>query len=84
MSHDWDAELARLEDAANDVREEFFVICQTCKVRYAFFISKNDYWAWHEGKFAQDAFPYLTIAERELLISQTCNDCFDQMFPAEE
>jgi hypothetical protein len=43
-----------------------------------------DFHAWQHGKFAQDAFPYLNAGKRELLISRTCETCFDEMFPAEE
>ena len=32
----------------------------------------------------QDIFPYLTPAERELLISKTCSKCWDSLFPDEE
>lgn len=31
----------------------------------------------------QDIFPYLTPAERELLISRTCEPCWNKMFPDE-
>ena len=33
---------------------------------------------------AQDAFPYLTPNERELIISGTCAECWDKMFGDEE
>jgi hypothetical protein len=67
-----------------DMREEFFVICQTCYKKYTMHISKNDFYAWEHGKYVQDAFPYLNADERELLISHTCGSCFDAMFPEEE
>ena len=31
----------------------------------------------------QDIFPYLSAEERELLISHTCNECWENMFPPE-
>lgn len=66
-------------------REEFFVICQAgCGVRYTFNIDPEDYYAFQHGTFAQDAFPYLTADQRELLISQTCGNCFNRMFPPDE
>jgi hypothetical protein len=37
-----------------------------------------------EGKHAQSAFPYLSAAEREFLISGICPNCWDLMFSAEE
>lgn len=36
------------------------------------------------GKLAQDAFPYLSADEREMLISGICPTCWDNMFPPEE
>jgi len=66
------------------MREEFFVICQTCKVTYTFNIGREDYTSWLDGTYAQDAFPYLTDDQRELMISQTCGTCFNEMFPDEE
>ena len=39
-----------------------------------------DYWDWKDGKLAQDAFPYLTPDEREMLISGICPECWDSMF----
>ena len=44
----------------------------------------KDYRAWQNGKHAQDAFPYLSANERELLISGIYPSCWDNMFPPEE
>ncbi len=33
------------------------------------------------GVKIQDAFPYLTAGERELIQSGTCESCWDEMFP---
>lgn len=67
------------------MREEFFVICQAgCGKRYTFDIDPEDYYRFQHGTFAQDAFPYLTSDQRELLISQTCGDCFNRMFPPDD
>ena len=35
--------------------------------------------SWRAGALIQDSLGYLTDGERELLISGTCSDCFDQM-----
>lgn len=65
------------------VREPFSVECLECHRVYTFDISRGDYYDWQHGKHAQNAFPYLTADERELLISRTCGPCFDKMFPPE-
>lgn len=36
------------------------------------------------GKFIQDILPNHTPGEREMFISQTCDDCWDKLFPEEE
>ena len=67
------------------MREEFFVICQAgCGKRYTFDIDPEDYYKFRNGMFAQHAFPYLTADQRELMVSQTCGECFDRMFPPDE
>lgn len=37
-----------------------------------------------ERMLMQDIFPELSIGDRELIISQTCNTCWQAMFPIEE
>jgi len=37
-----------------------------------------------ERMFMQDIFPELSIADRELLISGTCDTCWNEMFPEED
>jgi hypothetical protein len=65
-------------------KEKFIFHCTTCCKEYTLHISMNDYDEWTRGKHAQNAFPYLTADERELLISGTCGPCFDSMFPEED
>ena len=43
-------------------------------------VNEADYWDWDDGVLAQDAFPYLSASEREMLISGICNQCWDKMF----
>jgi hypothetical protein len=43
--------------------------------------NRKDMLDWLAGKdFIQDLMPYLSAAERELLISKTCGSCFDKLF----
>jgi len=35
-----------------------------------------------ERAFMQDIFPELSVGDRELLISGTCNTCWDKLFPS--
>lgn len=40
--------------------------------------------AWNAGAKVQNAFPMLSLDEREILISGICGKCFDAMFEGEE
>ena len=61
--------------------ESHIVVCGHCKKEYNIMVDRNDMEAWLSGdKYIQDALSYLSAAERELLISQTCNNCWTQMY----
>lgn len=47
-------------------------------------VNEDDYLDWQDGKLAQDAFPYLSADEREMLISGICPTCWDGMFGGED
>lgn len=58
------------------------VQCAVCGTVYSIIYNREDMIYWLSGKsFIQDALPYLAMDERELLISRTCGNCFDKMFP---
>ena len=38
----------------------------------------------YKGELIQRVFPDLSAGDRELIVSATCNDCFNEMFPKEE
>ena len=54
--------------------------CRTCGEEHSMMACITDYADWQFGKYIQDAMPYLSAGERELLISGTCGPCFDKMF----
>lgn len=43
-------------------------------------VNEADYWDWQDGALVQDAFPYLSADEREMLISGICPTCWEQTF----
>lgn len=47
-------------------------------------VNHMDYFDWQDGELAQDAFPYLSANEREMLISGCCPRCWDKMFWRDE
>lgn len=58
--------------------------CRSCGKCAEIEVESWDWAAWRSGTLIQDAFPYLSADDRKMLISQTCDECWDNMFPAEE
>ena len=57
------------------------ITCQRCLVEQP--MIEIDHWnlvRWRDGYKIQDAMPDLTPGQRELIISGTCEKCFDEMF----
>jgi len=54
--------------------------CGECKQYFELTMTKSGYRNWIIGELIQNALPELSPAERELLISATCNDCFQALF----
>jgi hypothetical protein len=62
----------------------FEIKCVVCDTKHTIMVTDVDVADWQDGMFAQDAFPYLTADERELILSQTCGSCFDKIYPQME
>ena len=58
----------------------FEVVCVRCGETVFIKAHVSDLVDWKAGKLIQDALPYLDADEREILISKTCGDCFDELF----
>ena len=58
--------------------------CPLCGKAHEVLVNEEDYWDWQDGELAQNAFPYLSASERELLISGIDNKCWAEMFGGEE
>tara|TARA_R110000772_G_scaffold214071_1_gene324641 strand:+ start:332 stop:571 length:240 start_codon:yes stop_codon:yes gene_type:complete len=56
------------------------VTCQHCGTTQTITVPIANFLAWENGEFAQDAMYMLTSGEREMLISQTCDDCWIEFF----
>lgn len=68
-------------------RKEVTIItaCPICGRVNEIATNEEDYFDWSfDGVLAQDAFPYLSADEREMLVSGICPDCWNRMFPAED
>ncbi len=56
------------------------ITCMLCDKSYAVSAPSEQFAAWESGVLAQRAFPGMSENDRELLISQTCGPCFDDLF----
>lgn len=54
--------------------------CRFCGKKVPLMVTIDSLIAFQDGIYAQDAFPYLSAGEREILVSGTCNECFENMF----
>lgn len=59
-------------------------VCPFCGKGHEIEVNEMDYLDWKDGELAQEAFPYLSAEDREMLISGICPDCWDSMFGSEE
>jgi len=68
------------------ITETYMVKCWKCSKAYTIEVSADGYAEWQGGELIQDALPDLSAGERELLISSTCDPCWDELFgePEEE
>ena len=55
--------------------------CPICGCYHKVLVDEDDYIAWKNGDLlAQEAFPYLTASEREILMSGICRTCWIHIF----
>ena len=67
-----------------ECKQIFNVQCRFCGSVHELSIAPSDFARWRKGEFIQDVMSYLSPAERELLISGTCDDCWTEMFGQDE
>mgnify|MGYP001163594026 FL=1 len=59
--------------------------CCKCHEVESFSVESDDYYAWRNGTPIQEVLGYLTVNQREILVTSKngfpiCGDCFDGMF----
>ncbi len=59
---------------------DILITCIQCGANHIVHASSKGLAEWSSGTPIQFALPELSAADRELLISNICNDCFDNMF----
>ncbi|MFN9601819.1 MAG: formylglycine-generating enzyme family protein, partial [Planctomycetota bacterium] len=71
----------RLERADSPGMKIISVDCRFCGTTYKISCRKEDYESYKRGDdLIQEALDYLTAGEREMIISQICDSCFDERF----
>lgn len=60
------------------------VRCPFCGAINHIAVFETDYDRWIDGELVQNAFPYLTADERELLVSGLCFKCQDDVFGSDD
>jgi hypothetical protein len=71
--------MSQQEASLVDRPDELPVRCQHCLKRFVLRVNQADVTAWIKGTLIQKAMPYLTDDERELLISETCSECWEKI-----
>ena len=57
------------------------IVCRLCSVEYHLKVRAEDFDNWkNRGVLIQHAMPYLIPSQRELLQSQTCDSCWEELF----
>lgn len=62
---------------------DFEVECRICYNKTLFTLESEGLLRWKNGEKIQNIFPMISPNNRELLISQTCGECFDKLFAEE-
>ena len=75
-----DLQLKEIEEARY---HRIRIFCTYCKTEHKILVNISDLKKWQNGMLIQRAMPYLSPSEREMLISQTCNVCWQEMFKEE-
>lgn len=55
--------------------------CPMCGMYTIILVNEEDLKRWQCGELAQNAFPYLSVEEREMLISGLCPNCWEALYP---
>ena len=58
--------------------------CTVCGEYEVWSLDRQAVTKWQEGEMIQNAFPDMSMADREILISGTHPACWDKLFPEEE
>ena len=60
------------------------ICCPFCHNTTELVVPFEGYKAWQSGELVQNALPELSVDDREMLISGTCETCWDELFKIED
>ena len=64
--------------------KSYTVTCRLCHQEYNILANEQDVFDWlTNAKYIQDALDYLSPAEREMFISETCGSCWKTLYGEE-
>jgi hypothetical protein len=64
--------------------KDVVINCKQCDKSFKIRVPVEGFLRWVGGELIQNALPNLSSEKRELLISHTCPDCWEQLFPEED
>jgi hypothetical protein len=64
-----------------DGTASFTTTCVVCRKTHRFTEDKEKVMRWLYGDYIQNVFPEKSADEREMMVSGTCPECFDKLFP---
>ena len=74
----------RTSEKGGDMTKTIVAVdCVQCKETHHLTVGAADLANWDNGELIQNAMPYLTAGEREILISGVCGTCFSKMWGEE-
>jgi len=60
------------------------IICRCCGHDYDVVVDVDGYDRWRGGELIQNALPELSTEDREMLISGTCDVCWNMLIPEDD
>jgi hypothetical protein len=58
--------------------------CIRCRSDHNVSLKGSDLFKYNQGKYIQEAFPYIPKDLREMMLSGICNTCFQTIFPPDD
>lgn len=72
---------SKLVNSEGDMR---IVSCRECNKSFSLCVPQKNWDAWIGGELIQNAMPFLSGGQRELLLTRTCGECWESLFKDEE